>query len=50
MGEFARNKINTLITNINEEKDEISIDVFKEKYQKKINIIGESFLRKKLQS
>lgn len=48
MGEFSRKKINKLIKDINDEKESISFSTFKEKYQKKINIIGEPFLRKKI--
>lgn len=48
MGEFSRSKINELIKDINEEKEGISFLTFKEKYQKRINIIGEPFLRTKM--
>lgn len=48
MGEFARSKINNLIIEINNEKEGISLERYKNEYQKKINIIGEPFLRKKI--
>jgi hypothetical protein len=47
MGEFARTKIHELIERINNEKKPITSDLY-EKYKKRIQIIGEPFLRKKI--
>jgi hypothetical protein len=44
MGEFSRKKINELINSINKAGKDIDF----ESYQKKINIIGEPFLRNKI--
>jgi ABC-type oligopeptide transport system ATPase subunit len=49
MGEFARKKIVSLIEDINNLPDKfISKEVFEQKFQNRISIIGEPFLRSKL--
>lgn len=47
MGEFARTEIHKLIERINNEKEPITADLY-EDYKKRIKIIGEPFLRKKI--
>lgn len=47
MGEFARNKIDKLINEIKAEKS-ITKDEYDKKYKNRINIIGEPFIRSKI--
>ncbi|MFC0184187.1 AAA family ATPase [Pseudarcicella hirudinis] len=48
MGTFAKKKINELISDIENVHNIISEKTYNEKYRKRINIIGERFLRKKI--
>ncbi|MCB0746980.1 MAG: AAA family ATPase, partial [Ignavibacteriae bacterium] len=47
MGEFSRRKISNLISDI-KEQEKISLDDFEGKYKKRIEIIGEQFLKAKI--
>jgi hypothetical protein len=48
MGEFARKKIDQLIKDIKEEQGPISVEKYNTTYKKRINIIGEQFLKAKI--
>lgn len=48
MGEFARKKIDQLIKDIRDEQNLISIEKYNTTYKKRINIIGEQFLKTKI--
>lgn len=48
IGEFSRKKIVELIEEVKEEKQIISEELFLKKYKRKIDIIGEPFLRTKI--
>jgi predicted ATP-dependent endonuclease of OLD family len=49
MGEFARIKIKDLITDINQERlSSITSEIYDRKYKKRIEIIGEPFLHRKV--
>lgn len=48
MGEFAKKKINDLIKEIKDEGQLVTTELFDSKYKRRIDIIGEPFLRTKI--
>lgn len=48
MGEFSRRKIEEIIQEVKEEKEDITLEVFETKYKARIDMIGEHFLKAKI--